>query len=186
MDSTPLMQVIWQTSSHLKLGRKVSRWLRLLCVLIVGIGLLLLVAALRLKSNEFDPYITNYSTNSLTLSQVFKRILLAFGSVCIVVGFLMGTMIRSSITCIFDKTSGNLTIEYSPTNIVNQPLSEILDVVVETWEDTYRVNLLLAAGKKLPLTYIYSSGERDKQKLVDHIRKFLGLVCTSQPSQESD
>ena len=77
MDSTPLMQVIWQTSSHLKLGRKVSRWLRLLCVLIVGIGLLLLVAALRLKSNEFDPYITNYSANSLTLSQVFKRIFLA-------------------------------------------------------------------------------------------------------------
>lgn len=178
MDSTPLMQVIQQTPSHLKLGRKVSRWLRLLCVLIAGIGLLLLIAALRLKSTEFDTYIVNSPTNSLTLSQVFKRLFLAVGSVCIIAGLLMGVMIRSSITCTFDKTSSNLTIEYSPTNIVHQPLVEILDVVVETWEDTYRVNLLLAVGKTLPLTYIYSSGKRDKQKLVDHIRKFLGLVRT--------
>ncbi|MBD2683043.1 MULTISPECIES: hypothetical protein [Nostoc] len=170
------MQVIQETPNQLKLGQKVSRWLRLLCILVAGIGFLLLIAGWRLEPTEFDTSIVNFPTSLLAPSQVFKRLFIAVGSVCIIAGLFMGAMIRSSITCIFDKSSGNLTIEYSTTNIVHQPLAEIVNAVVEAWEDTYRVNLLLAFGKSLPLTFIYSSGHRDKQELVNRIRKFLGLV----------
>ncbi|QSJ14833.1 hypothetical protein JYQ62_23435 [Nostoc sp. UHCC 0702] len=170
------MQVIQETPNQLKLGQKVSIWLRLLCILIAGIGFLLLIVGWRLEPAEFNTSIVNFSTSLLALSQVFKHLFLVIGSVCIIATLFIGVMIRSSITCIFDKSIGNLTIEYSTTNIVSQPLTEIVNAVVEIWEDTYRVNLLLAFGKNLPLTFIYSSGYRDKQELVNRIRKFLGLV----------
>ncbi|MUG96416.1 hypothetical protein F7734_30345 [Scytonema sp. UIC 10036] len=172
MDSTFLMEVIEQTPDSLKLGRKVSRWLRIIFVLVAGIGLLFLIAGWRLEPTDGNSIVSPTYSH---IPQMFKGILIAIGSVCVIASLLMKVMICPLITCTFDKTSGNLIIEYSATNIVHQPVAEIVDAFVEAWDDTYRVNLFLASNESLPLTYIYSSGQRDKQQLVKSIRRFLAL-----------
>jgi hypothetical protein len=69
----------------------------------------------------------------------------------------------------------SMALEYSKTNVIQQTLNDIVDVLVEEWEDTYRVSIMLTSGESLPLTHVYSSGRNEKQRVASCIQEFLGL-----------
>ena len=77
-----------------------------------------------------------------------------------------------------------MTLEYSKTNVIQQTLNDIVNVLVEEWENTYRVSVMLASSQSLPLTHIYSSGRNEKQRVASWIQEFLGLSkFLTSPSQ---
>lgn len=90
-------------------------------------------------------------------------------------------------TYVLDKTTGKLTIA-SKGLIGNKQqehsLGQITDAVIEesargmeemndATARTYRIKLLRKDGTSIPLTSMYSSGKKSKEKLSEKIRQFL-------------
>lgn len=130
------------------------------------------------KVSQINTFVNHPSMNPLKLEgdgHAGNYAALVVGSICIIVGLLMVVVIPSKSVCTFDKTMNSMTLEHSTANVIQQTLSDIIDVLVEEWEDTYRVSLILACGESLPLTHIYSSGRKEKQQVASCIQEFLGL-----------
>lgn len=85
------------------------------------------------------------------------------------------------ITCSFDQTLNLVLIERRSLfgkKVLEDKISNISAVEVETessdGELTYRLTLMLASGRKLPLTYFFESNRWQEDEFIAHrIRRFL-------------
>jgi hypothetical protein len=137
--------------------------------------------------SQINSFVHDSSVSSLKLkdgSYVFNYVVLGIGSTCIFLGLLLEVTTPPNVICTFSKTLNSMTLEYSKTNVIQQTLNDIVNVLVEEWENTYRVSVMLASSQSLPLTHIYSSGRNEKQRVASWIQEFLGLSkFLTSPSQ---
>jgi len=130
------------------------------------------------NTSQINSFVHDPSVSSLKLkngSHVLSYVVLGIGSICIFIGLLLEVKTPSNVVCTFSKTLNSMTLKYSKTNVIQQTLNDIVDVLVEEWEDTYRVSVMLVSSKSLPLTHVYSSGRNEKQQVASCIQEFLGL-----------
>lgn len=85
------------------------------------------------------------------------------------------------VTCTFDKSLNSMTLKRQTllkTKLIERSIEAISGIKLEVGsgdKDTYRVSIMLASGKCVPLTSVYSSGLRDKEKTAEDIATFLNV-----------
>jgi hypothetical protein len=86
------------------------------------------------------------------------------------------------ITCSFEREFNRVTIERRNLfgkKTFDYKISDIVAVKVEEQSDaesaTYRLTLLLTSDEKLPLTYVFTSGWKEKQQIAERLQNFLGI-----------
>jgi hypothetical protein len=103
-----------------------------------------------------------------------------FGAAFVVVGVAAVLLGGQTVTCTFDRATGQVTREtrgWPRSGRVQRPLADVRGVRLTqgSGRQTYRVELALPSGDRLPLTTTYSSGKADQETTARLIRDFLGL-----------
>jgi hypothetical protein len=168
------MQLVKYSEHKLLIGKKPSRTAYFICVVVSTIGLILLWGGLRFDASGYAPASADL-TYALQTGQGLQKLVLAIGGVCAAVGLLLPFAIRPQVICSFDANSGIMTLTHSAQHKTCQPLAAIAAVQVEEWAETYRIKLILTSGVDLPLTCLYTSGQKEKQQIAEAIRCFLNL-----------
>lgn len=116
--------------------------------------------------------------------------------ICASVGLNLAWMVFCSavVTCRFDKSLGSITTKrkwWLVTKTIEKPLQEIVDVQVEEQRSRngkiYRISLVLASGKRLPLTPYhtnYGCNKKKTQEKADSIATFLNLKAIDNQEQD--
>lgn len=160
------MQVLKRTSTQLIVGKKNSS-LGIMALILTGIllvGLLFFLFAL-------DTFIDDSQGLPKLFLSIFFGLFFLFG-VC---GLFSIIKAPSELICVFNKTLNQMVLKYSQEDELQHSLDNIAGIKVENWENTYRVNLTLVSGESLPLTYVYSSEQKEKQQIAVCIQEFLEL-----------
>lgn len=132
--------------------------------------------------NQINSFITQPSQDSLRIEQDEKVLVytgFAISSFFGLVTFLILAM-APYITCSFERDLNLLTLERRnlfKKKIFTYKISDIKEAKIEEQEqsNTYRLTLFLRAGEKVPLTYAYTSGWKEKQQIADRLQNFLGI-----------
>jgi tetratricopeptide (TPR) repeat protein len=86
------------------------------------------------------------------------------------------------VTCTFDKSLNSMILKRQTllkTKLIERSIEAISGIKLEVRSgddlDTYRVSIMLASGKCVPLTSVYTSGLQDKEKTAEDIATFLNV-----------
>jgi hypothetical protein len=89
---------------------------------------------------------------------------------------LAGNRTKQNLNCRIAKSHSNLFSK----KIFDYKISNIVAVKVEDSSDiestTYRLTLFLESGEKVPFTYSFTSGWKEKEQIADRLQNFLGIV----------
>lgn len=141
------------------------------------------VRELNYLSSQINDFVKNSQEPSLSLqkgSPVFGWLVSGVMSI----NFLWFVFCSEVVTCDFDKSRGYIIKKrqwfWFITKIVEYPLSDIIDLKIEEKQQrngkSYRVTLLLTAGKDLPLTAYYTNywkKRKTTEETAEAITKFL-------------
>jgi hypothetical protein len=135
-------------------------------------------------ASQINAFIAYPLQNSLIIDQNEKDLGYIGWGICAffsLITFLVLT-ISSYVTCSFDRELNLVTVERQNLfgkKVLEEKISNIVAVKVEEQSDiessTYRLTLILASGKKLPLRYFFTSGWQEKQLFANQIQNFLGI-----------
>lgn len=134
--------------------------------------------------SQINSFIEKSLEDSLTI-ELEERLLgytgFAIGSFFGLLALLI-VAIAPYIICSFDQEFNLVTIERR--NLfgkkrIEYKTSDIIAVKVEGQSDeesaSYRLNIILTSGEKLPLTYVFTSGWKEKQQIAARLQNFLGI-----------
>jgi tetratricopeptide (TPR) repeat protein len=86
------------------------------------------------------------------------------------------------VICTFDKSLNSMTLKRQTllkTKLIERSIEAISGIKLEVMSgdnlDAYRVSIMFASGKCVPLTSVYTSGLRDKEKTAEAIATFLNV-----------
>jgi len=86
------------------------------------------------------------------------------------------------VTCTFDKSLSSMILKRQTplkTKLIERSIEAISGIKLEVMSgensDVYRVIIMFASGECVPLTSVYSSGLRDKEKTAKDIATFLNI-----------
>lgn len=133
--------------------------------------------------SQINSFLDHFSKDTLTIYEEYEKLLgytgFAIGAFFGLVTFLI-LVLTPSITCSFERELNLVTIERCNLfgkKIIENKTSDITAVKVEdaSEESTYRLVLMLSSGEKLPLTYFFTSGWKEKQQMANRLQNFLEI-----------
>jgi hypothetical protein len=110
------------------------------------------------------------------------------GAACLAIGLLIFAAFGGVSTCVLDRERGTVTLKYRSlfrAKTQEYPLTDIASVEIgrsrkdSEGHSSFRVELALTSGERIPLTPYYSSGWNARHARAERLRAFLGLP--SQP-----
>ena len=134
--------------------------------------------------SQINSFVTKPLQDSLIVEKDEKDagyICFAIGTFFSLITFLI-LAISPYITCSFEREFNKVTIERR--NLFGKKtfeykISDVVAVKVEEQSDiesaTYRLTLLLTSGEKVPLTYDFTSGWKEKQQIANQLKNFLAI-----------
>jgi hypothetical protein len=135
--------------------------------------------------SQINSFVVKPSQNSLLVEKDEK--VLGYTSFAISVFFGLITFLvlalSSYITCSFEEDLNLLTLERRNLfrkKVFDYKISEVIDVKVEESSDmestNYRLTLILESDRKVPLTYSFNSGWKEKEQIARRLKKFVRIV----------
>jgi hypothetical protein len=104
-----------------------------------------------------------------------------FGAAFAVVGLGAILLGGQTVSCTFDRASGDVrrvSRGWPRSGEQRHPLADVREVRLTQGSGrgrTYRLELVLSAGRRVPLTTTYGSGKADQEATARLVRSFLGL-----------
>jgi hypothetical protein len=104
-----------------------------------------------------------------------------FGAAFVAVGLGAILLAGQTVTCTFDRATGDFrraSRGWPRSGQLRHPLADVRQIRLSQSSgrgQTYRVELVLPAGRRVPLTTTYGSGKADLEATARLIRSFLGL-----------
>ena len=148
---------------------------------------------LKWMASEINSFVKKPDEQSLTVEEGDLK---TGWIICAFLGLNLVWMVFCSavVTCHFDKNLGSITTKrkwWFVTKTIEKPLQEIVDVQVEEQRSrngkNYRISLVLASGKRLPLTPYhtnYGCNQKKTQEKADSIATFLNLKAINNQEQD--
>ena len=134
--------------------------------------------------SQINSFVAKPLQDSLIVEQDEKYV----GYICFATGTFFSLItflilaISPYITCSLEREFNLVTIERRnlfSKKTFDYKISDIVAVKVEEQSDiesaTYRLTLLLTSGEKVPLTYGFTSGWKEKQQIANQLQNFLAI-----------